>query len=242
MAYLYQMKLIGFSVLLLFLCQSGEVEDLQSVYTDMNNAKLAFLPFPALKDATTDIKPIHVLHRGAKVVPLLGDTLTLFKVLTRNMFHDSKKVKELHPCDLNADGLQDMLVLATRAPGKGESTSKEEPVEFRRVILFLKRKNGGYLFVTSNDHVVDDPQSGGAGLGDSYRSIHVSKGKMVFKSIHGSCDRTLITTTYVFDQPRQYWYLKTKLNEKYNCNQNPSDAIEIHRKLQTVNDFGDVKF
>ncbi|MDH4471797.1 MAG: hypothetical protein QE487_04270 [Fluviicola sp.] len=239
------MKLIGFSVLLLLLCRSDEVEDLRSVYSDMNAAKLEFLPFPVLRTALDDVRPPLILQKACKVVPL-SDTRSFFSVLTRKMFRDSKKVIALHPGDLNADGIPDMLVLATRSPRKSESKHDvgQQGIEYRRVILFLQSKNGVYRMVTSNDHVVEDAHAAGAETGNSHHEISVLKGKIIFKSNYGSCDRTVITSTYVYDRARQYWYLKTILEEEYTCNSDktPTRSIKIHATLTSKKYFGNVKF
>jgi ABC-type lipoprotein export system ATPase subunit len=95
---------------------------------------------------------------------------------------------------------------------------------------------------------VDEPTSGLSSR-DSENSMDLLKelalkGKLVFVSMYGSCERTRITSTYVYDRSRQYWYLQSQLNEEYSCNpdKNPSGEIIVHRTLQTVNDFGDRKF
>lgn len=211
---------------------------------DFTIAKREFLPYPELQHAIT-FGSSPVLSRASGAIHT-GDERLFFKILTRRTFNDSKKVKGLFPGDLNADGLQDMLVLTTRSPRNAEIeiSDGERPVEFRRVILFLQVEKGVYRYATSNDHVIEDSQAGGAGLGDPFRSIRVSKGKLVFVSIYGSCEHTRITSTYVYDRARQYWYLQSQLDEEYSCNpgKNPSGERSVHRTLQTVNDFGDRKF
>lgn len=230
--------------LLLVLCRYSEAKVEVSPDADFNKAKNGFLQYPSLKSGLAFISS-PMLQRASKVIPY-RDTRSFFKVLTQRTFGDSKKVKQLYPGDLNADGLQDMLVLTTRSPRKSEIgiSHGEQKVEFRRVILFLQVEKGVYRYATSNDRVIEDSQAGGAGLGDPFRSIRVSKGKLVFVSMYGSCERTRITSTYVYDRSRQYWYLQSQLDEEYSCNpdKNPSGEITVHRKLQTVNDFGDRKF
>lgn len=230
--------------LLLVLCRYSEAKVEVSPDADFIKAKNGFLQYPSLKNALAFVSS-PFLQRASKAIPY-GDTRMFFRVLTRRTFNDSKKVKQLYPGDLNADGLQDMLVLTTRSPRKAEVeiSHGERPVEFRRVILFLQVEKGVYRYATSNDHVIEDSQAGGAGLGDPFRSIRVSKGKLVFVSMYGSCERTRITSTYVYDRTRQYWYLQSQLDEEYSCNpdKNPSGERSIHRTLQTVKDFGDKKF
>ncbi|MES2557700.1 MAG: hypothetical protein V4604_16200 [Bacteroidota bacterium] len=240
------MNLIRISALLVLLCQSAEVGERQrSPDADLNSAKRNFAPYPMLKFAI-DVPPSPVLQPATKAVPY-DDPDSFFKALAHKTFNDTRVI-ELHPGDLNADGLQDMLILTSRDPGESEKpTSRAEPIQYRRVVLFLQVENGDYRFATYNNTIVGSSVSDTTvpkRRADPYHRIQVLNGKIIFECIYGSHKRTIVTKTYVYRPAYRYWYLENVLNETYSCNMrdNPPGTIAVQSTLTTVKGFRKTRF
>ncbi len=241
--YIYLMKLIRISVVVAFLCQSGEAVERHTAATDFEAAKRGFLQYPMLKKGV-DVVPSPALRRAEKTFHF-NDSLSLFRVLTRRTYKDSK-VLELHPGDLNADGLEDMLVLATRTPKKSEKLAHEfqrvGQVKCRRVILFLQSEDGTYRFVTYSNKIVENRVAGSTRADDSYSGIHVSNGKIAFKSTFGTYWRTIVTRTYAYVPGYQYWYLETVMKESFRAEAGANPLGKRDTVLLTADDFRRKKF
>jgi len=206
--------------LLAFLCHSGEVVDSHSSPdADLNSAKRGFAPYPMLKDAV-NVPPSPVLQKATKAVPF-DDPDSFFKALAHKTFNDTR-VLELHPGDLNADGLQDMLILTSREPEDSEKPPRRaRPIQYRRVLLFLQLEDGDYRFVAYNNHIVVSSVSDTTApkrRADPYHSISVSEGKIAFRFVYGSRQRDIVTNTYVYKPEYSYWYQESVLKETRYCN------------------------
>jgi hypothetical protein len=113
----------------------------------------------------------------------------------------------------------------------------------RRIAIYLREKDK-FVLHGFNDNLIDCSRCGGAGVGDAFQDVKITKHYFSVESLYGACDKTFMVTTFKFDKKSREFYLHKIGTEDYNCKEenNLGGAIKIKTEIKTEKDFGKVKF
>ena len=146
------------------------------------------------------------------------------------------ELERLFKGDLNADGRDDVMAIASRTCSEQESVSKYSMCY--GAYLFIAQQDGSYELAKYNDDIIacSDCEHG-------MPQIELSSGLITIKRTLGACVRDMFTELYRFDPSDQNWYLKEIQRQTLNCNGVVNGEVVVEElPTQTDEDFGVILF
>lgn len=163
------------------------------------------------------------------------DTLKVIQELIKRIYKNSKIIN-LVQGDLNADGKEDVLVVASRSCEPNESVS--DASECYRLVIYLADDKNNFKFKLANETVLEcsDCQRG-------MPILKVENGAISIRSTYGMCKKDIITSVYTFNKYDESWQLTTIDKLLLDCEQdaNTGEPKTTQFPTKTVADFGLVK-
>lgn len=172
------------------------------------------------------------------------DTNTVITQLLSNDFPGSELLF-FDKGDLNLDGLEDLVIVATRPCDENEAELGDEnnPVVCRKVILALQTGKGNYQAVSSSNQFIDCSLCGGGwSLHDAFLYLTVGEGWFEVTQHYGACQRDIISSRYEYDKNRNHWFQTVDRGELFDCNAEDPSETTLHSLTETPVEASIVRF
>lgn len=167
------------------------------------------------------------------------DTISLLKNTINNKQYT---YFEHYKGDFNGDSLEDMVVVFEY---ECKNFDKEDDSYINEIpkcrILFLLKNKGGteYEKILQDSTVIDCSVCGGAGVGDPFSDMVISKDTIEVVALYGASTKTEYKEVYVFSKSNKKWQKMLSIAAAYNSTPLSNvDGVEID--TLTVKDFGEV--
>ncbi|PYF74798.1 FG-GAP repeat protein [Pedobacter nutrimenti] len=137
--------------------------------------------------------------------------------------------------DLNNDGKPDVILIGTT------ETDNEKN---RKVYLLICVGKDSFKVTATNSNIIGCAVCGGAGAGDPYRKIVLSKGGFSFVQLYGASDKTETTIAFKYNPKRKSWFLSKNNMRSYSSRpeENPGNEIKVVQTESRKGDYGKLKF
>ncbi|WP_344930957.1 hypothetical protein [Aquimarina addita] len=143
--------------------------------------------------------------------------------------------------DINNDKIDDYIVVLQNEYPNIELTGMDD--SYSRIVVLVEtlKSYPNFKIASTNNHVLECSNCGGAGVGDPFSGISIKNNFFSIEQLFGACDKSFVVITFKYEKDK--WFLHKIGQDNYSCNQaNDQGEIEVINKTKTKKDFGLIEF
>lgn len=204
---------------------------------------IASAPRPVVHISPDTLGVPHVLLQPTSagsseaVLQAHADSLRIIAVLAQA--DTTVELEDYSEGDLNGDGRDDYLVLTRSKRSIPAYADAERSNHNRKVFILLNAGGAGLRVAGVDENVVGCTDCGGAGVGDPFQSFEAYDLGFTVTQLFGACDKTEYVSVFTYDPVRHDWFLKSRDESNYSCNDTTATVHETH---ESPRNFGRVRF